>query len=286
MSSRAATVVAFGGNAMMRAGQAGTPAEQIANARAACGPLVERVARGDRLVLVHGNGPQVGVELAATGATLDVCVAATQGTMGYFLELALRDALRARGVEARIATLATLVRVERDDPAFAAPDKPVGPVGARRLVASPAPREVLDLGAIAALIDAGYLVIAGGGGIPVVRGPGGDLAGVEAVIDKDRTAALIGAALGARELFDLTAIDVVYREFGTARATPLPRLTVDEARRLLAEGQFPPGSMGPKVEAACAFLDAGGDSVLITAMDTLDAALRGDTGTRIDRRRT
>ncbi|MCK6550299.1 carbamate kinase [Myxococcota bacterium] len=313
MSTRAVTVVAFGGNAMMKKGESGAPEQQVRNAYVACAPLAGLVARGARLVLVHGNGPQVGRELdrgfAARGAVppvpLDVCVAATQGTMGYFIELAMRRALRDRNVEAKVATLATIVRVDADDPAFARPDKPIGPFysveeaervavergarftddagrGHRQVVPSPLPREVLDLGAVAALVDAGYLVIAGGGGgIPVVRRSDGLLHGVEAVIDKDHTAAVLAAALGARELVDLTAVDYVYRDFGKPGQRAIREMTVDEARRMFAEGQFPPGNMGPKVAAACKFLENGGDSVLISSMEHLALALAGEVGTRI-----
>jgi carbamate kinase len=289
------TVVAFGGNAMMEAGEAGTPAQQIAHARAACGPLAELVLRGERLVVVHGNGPQIGQEvrrglLAQSDVPplpLDALVAATQGIMGYFLELALRDAFRHVGVEAKVATLATLVVVSRGDPAFDAPDKPIGPVGQRRLVASPRPLEIVDASAVRALVDAGHLVIAcGGGGIPVARRAGGELRGVEAVIDKDHAAALLAAELGARELVVLTNVDCVYRHFATPRAEPLPHLSRDVALRMLDEGQFPPGSMGPKIRAACDFLaesNAASESVLISSMRDLPRALRGEVGTRIRR---
>lgn len=307
------TVVAFGGNAMWPRGERGSPAEQIAHARAACEPLAPRIANGERFVLVHGNGPQVGRELdrgflsraSVDPSPLDVCVAATQGTMGYFIELALREALQAVGLEARIATLATLVRVDADDPAFGHPDKPVGPFysaeeaariaaargvrfvedsgrGHRQVVASPIPREVLDLGAISALLDAGHVVIAGGGGgIPVVRRGDGHHVGVEAVVDKDHTAALIATALHAEVLVDLTGVDFVYRDFGKPTEEALPRLRLAEARALHAAGQFPPGSMGPKILATCTFLESGGGEVLISSMRKLEEALAGKVGTRI-----
>lgn len=313
MSARDVTVVAFGGNAMMRRGERGDPEEQIENARAACAPLAELILAGRRFILVHGNGPQVGRELdrgylardLVPALPLDASVAATQGTMGYFLELALRRALEARGVAAKIATLATLVAVDPADPALLRPDKPVGPFysreeaerigrergvtfaadadrGYRQVVASPRPRAVLDLGAIATLSDAGCVVIAGGGGgIPVVRGRDGQLRGVEAVIDKDHTAALIGRLLGARELIDLTSVDFVYRGFGGPAPVPLATLTLDEARRMVTSGELPAGSMGPKVAAACDFLEGGGERVLIGPMERLGEALAGRLGTRI-----
>jgi carbamate kinase len=284
------TVVAFGGNAMMEAGEAGTPDQQVAHARAACGPLAEICARGERLVVVHGNGPQIGQEVRR-GLTarevvpplpLDACVAATQGTMGYFLELALRDAFHEAGVPACIATLATLVVVDPSDPAFGAPDKPIGPVGQRRLVASPRPLEIVDASAIRALVDADHVAIAcGGGGIPVVRRADGSLHGVEAVIDKDHAAALLARELGARSLVILTNVDYVYRDHGKAGATPLPTLRRADALRMLGEGQFPAGSMGPKIQAACDFLAGGGESVLVSSMRHLASALRGEVGTRV-----
>jgi len=313
MSTHPVTVVAFGGNAMWPSGERGSPAEQIAHAHAACHPLASRIAAGERFVLVHGNGPQVGRELDrgfAARATidpvpLDVYVAATQGTMGYYLEIALREALRAAGAEARIATLATLVRVDEADPAFQHPDKPIGPFyseteaariahergarfvedagrGHRQVVPSPRPIEVLDLGAISALLDTRHVVIAGGGGgIPVVREASGALRGVEAVVDKDHTAALIATMLRARSLVDLTGVDFVYRDFGKPTQAALPRLTLDEALALHAAGQFPPGSMGPKILAACAFLQAGGGEVLISSMRGLEKALSHELGTRM-----
>ncbi len=291
------SIVAFGGNAMMPEGERGSAEEQLRRARSACRELAPLVARTGPMVLVHGNGPQVGREVdrnflaraEVPPLPLDACVASTQGTMGYFLELALRDALREAGVEARIATLATLVRVDQDDPAFGAPTKPVGTPGRhpRPRVPSPMPREILNLEAIRALVASGHHVIAGGGGgIPVTRGPEGTLAGIEAVIDKDHTASLLGRMLGARELIDLTNVDFVYRSFGRPDAQPLPRLSLEDARRLIDAGELPAGSMGPKIEAACAFLEGGGDAVLISSMAELGRALRGDVGTRITRTRT
>jgi carbamate kinase len=312
---RPVLVVAFGGNALLPGGAAGTKAEQIANARRACAPLVERLAAGDRLLLVFGNGPQVGHELLRSHAAraevppapLDVCVAATQGTMGFFLELALRAELTAAGHEVPVTSVITLVRVDADDPAFRAPDKPVGPFydageaerlhrdlgwvitedsgrGYRHRVPSPRPLELVDAQAVHDLLDAGHVVVAGGGGgIPVVRGPDGQLRGVEAVIDKDRTAALLGLAVGADELIDLTGVDCVYRGFTRPDRVALPRLTAAEAAALHREGEFPPGSMGPKIEAALDFLAGGGKEVLITSMSQLGPALRGEVGTRIVR---
>lgn len=307
------SIVAFGGNALWPPGRAGEFEAQVDAARSALAPLVRRVERGARLILVFGNGPQVGAELLrshlaqseVTPASLDVCVAATQGTMGYALERALRDALAERGVRASVATVSTLVRVDPEDPAFARPDKPVGPCytaaeasrlvtergfklrltphGHRRVVASPRPQEVLNLDVLRDLLNAGHVVIAGGGGgVPVRRAADGRWVGVEAVIDKDWTAALMGRALGAPELIDLTGVDYVQRGFGRADATALPTLSVAEARQLLAAGEFPPGSMGPKIEAALWFLERA-ERVLITSLERLGDALDGRCGTRLVR---
>lgn len=312
---RPVTVVAFGGNALLPKGAAGTKAEQIANARRACAPLVERLVRGERMLFVFGNGPQVGHELLRSHAAraevppapLDVCVAATQGTMGFFLELALRAELRAKGHDVPVTSVLTLVRVDPHDPAFQSPDKPVGPFydageaerlhrdlgwvitedsgrGHRHRVPSPKPLELVDAQAVHDLLDAGHVVVAGGGGgIPVVRAPDGELSGVEAVIDKDRTAALLGLAVGASELIDLTGVDFVYRGFSGPERVALPRLTAAQAAALHDAGEFPAGSMGPKIEAALDFLRGGGESVLITSMSSLGPALRGEVGTRIVR---
>jgi len=284
----ATIVVAFGGNALWPRGSRGEPAEQLAHARHACAPLVARLREGARVLLVFGNGPQVGAELLRSHAAraevapapLDVCVAATQGSMGYLLELALRAELARAKLDLPVTSVSTLVRVDLADPAFAAPDKPVGPFydaddaarlrdrgwtltaqpggGFRRVVPSPRPLELVDAAAIHALLDAGHVVLGGGGGgVPVARTAHGTLVGVEAVIDKDRTAALLGRMVGARELYDLTAIDYVYRSFGRADAVALPALTAAEARRLAAAGEFPAGSMGPKIDAALDFLATG-----------------------------
>ncbi|MBK8258436.1 MAG: carbamate kinase [Polyangiaceae bacterium] len=310
---RPVTVVAFGGNALLPKGAKGTKEEQIENARHACAPLVERLVKGDRLLLVFGNGPQVGHELLRShaaradlpSAPLDVCVASTQGTMGFFLELAFRAELVSAGVNVPVTSVLTLVRVDRNDPAFHNPDKPVGPFydaheaerlhsqlgwvitedsgrGYRHRVASPKPLELVDAQAVHDLLAAGHVVVAGGGGgIPVVREPSGELNGVEAVIDKDRTAALLGLAVGAVEMIDLTGVDCVYRKFTSPSPEALPNLTVVEARKLQANGEFPAGSMGPKMEAAIDFLEGGGKEVLITSMPMLSKALHGQAGTRI-----
>jgi carbamate kinase len=225
--------------------------------------------------------------------------------MGFLLEQALRNRLRGEGNGREVSTLLTLVVVDRDDPGFARPSKPIGPFfsrwraetlkrdhgwemvedagrGWRKVVASPRPLEVLGVPAIRSLVDLGHVVIAGGGGgIPVIRRPGGELAGCEAVIDKDYTSSLLARELAADLLIVLTTVPQVMRDFGTRRERPLPVLTLSEARRLLAEGEFPPGSMGPKIEAAAEFVAATGNRVLITDIASLPAAMVGETGTTI-----
>lgn len=305
--------VAFGGNALSLPIDRGRFDAQIERARAALAPLVPRIVRGDRVLLVHGNGPQVGHELLRGAALetlepppLDACVASTQGSMGYALERALRAELAAASVSVEIAALVTMVRVDASDPAMQHPDKPVGPFytqreaaqlkethawsmvedagrGFRRVVPSPRPIEVIGVSAVHALLDAGCVVVAGGGGgVPIAASGDGEV-GVEAVVDKDHTAALLGAAIGASLLVDLTSVDAVYRDFGTPRAMRIARMSVAEARSLAAEGQFPPGNMGPKIEASCAFLERGGERVIITSLGAVRAALDGEAGTLVTR---
>jgi len=310
---RPLAVVAFGGNALLHPDDLGTVEEQIRRADEAAGWLTDFVHRGYDLVVVHGNGPQVGqvliqMEEAATKVppgSLDVAVAQTQGSMGFLLETALRNRFRAEGHPRQVSILLSLVVVDDADPGFDRPSKPVGPFfsrwraenlqrdhgwqmvedsgrGWRKVVASPRPLEVLGADAVRGLLDSGHAVIAGGGGgIPVVRGEDGRLHGVEAVIDKDFTSALIARQLAADLFIILTSVAQVKRDFGTPRETALPVLTLVEARRLLDEGQFPPGSMGPKVEAAVEFVAATGQRVLITDIDHVSAALAGEGGTVI-----
>lgn len=259
---------------------------------------------------MHGNGPQVGTALLRVEATrgdlpavpLDVLVAETQGSIGYLLSRAIRNRLARRGRDVEVATVTTQVVVDAGDPAFSHPTKPVGPYypeaeaerlatahgwdmvavpgrGMRRVVASPLPRRVVELHTIADATRHGHVVIAGGGGgVPVIEDAEG-LSGVEAVIDKDRTAALIARSLRAAGFVILTAVDRVYRGFGTEDEEALPTLTVAAARRLLDGGEFPSGSMGPKVEAACDYAEHIGRPALITDAASLPRALRGQSGT-------
>jgi carbamate kinase len=296
------TVVALGGNAVLRAGDRGTAAEQRARIRETCvalAPLLE-----GEVVLTHGNGPQVGNELlrqerAAAEVPplpLYLAVAQTQAEIGALLATELAAVGRSA------ACLLTHVLVSGDDPAFEHPSKPIGPFykrsrarvleqergwtmvedagrGWRRTVPSPAPLEIVELGLVRALLATGAVAIAcGGGGIPVVRRDG-RLDGVDAVIDKDRASALLAVALGAERLVILTDVPALMRDFGNPTERPIAELAVDEAEALLPE--LPPGSMGPKVEAAIAFTGRSGGETLITSAEALAGALAGEAGTRI-----
>jgi carbamate kinase len=307
---RPLAVVAFGGNALQPPGDAGTTAEQLLRAREAVRMLLPILGRGYELIVVHGNGPQVGnlliqAELASgqiPPQTLDFCVAQTQGSLGFLLELAFANELPKAGFRKEVATFLTQVEVDAADPAFLSPTKPIGPFftkeraaelsekegwqmvedagrGWRKVVASPRPRAIRGVAVVAALINRGHIVIAGGGGgIPVVVSEEGEARGVEAVIDKDYTAAMLASSLSAEMLIILTGVERVFRDFGKPGQSPLPEIDVETARRMLEEGQFPPGSMGPKIDAAARFAATGG-RVLITRAESLDDALEGKTGT-------
>lgn len=306
-------VVAIGGNAISQAGGDDSVGQDYANLRRSLQSVVTLVERGYQVILTHGNGPQVGnqmirVELArgqAPDLPLDVVVADLQGGLGYMIERVLRNKFLRLGLEQPVCVLLTLVEVDRADAAFRRPTKFVGPVfaaeevaklraergwvmeedtgrGWRRVVASPQPIGIVERQLIRTLIDVGALVIVtGGGGIPVVRNKRGLLKGVEGVIDKDLASAVLGREVGARELLILTGVERVALDYGTPRQRELATLTAAEARAYLAAGHFPPGSMGPKIRAACQFVEEGGDRVLITDIFTLLDALEGKTGTWI-----
>jgi len=306
-------LVAFGGNAMLPEDQKGLQSEQMRNAARAAALMVHIVRKGYELIIVHGNGPQVGnlliqMEEAANKIppyTLDVCDAMTEGSMGFMLERALVNELRRRSIDKEVASLVTQVVVDKDDPAFAKPAKPVGPFyskfrgeqlarekgwtmvedagrGYRKVVPSPKPIDIVPNGIIRELVEAGRIVIAaGGGGIPVILNGNGLFEGVEAVIDKDYAASLLAREVKADLFIILTAIERVFINFGKPDQAEAPVLTVDEARRHLADGQFPPGSMGPKIRAAIEYIEAGGREVLITKDSHLKASLINRSGTRI-----
>jgi len=298
---------------MLPADVRGTAEEQYAYAKKAASILVDVVKKGYRLVVVHGNGPQVGNVLLQMEAAsdqipplpLDVCDAMTEGSMGYMLERAIVNEMRKNSLDRDVVTLLTQIVVDRNDPAFGNPTKPIGPFynsdrakqlikennwmmkedsgrGFRRLVPSPMPVDIVPKGIIRSLLNAGAIVIAaGGGGIPVFINSNGLLEGVEAVIDKDFASSLIAREEGVDLFVILTGIDMVYENFGTDHARPLKTIDVETARHMLAHGQFPAGSMGPKIAAAIEYIDGGGDEVLITSAAKLRAALMKRSGTRI-----
>ena len=312
-------VVALGGNAVSPPGQEGNIPQQYASTRRAVQPLANLLLAGRRLAITHGNGPQVGnvmrrVEIAAQHHVyplpLDTVVADTQAGMGYMIGQCLMNELASRGRPRVCSTIITTVCVDGDDPAFANPTKPVGPVltreqagqhasrdgwkvvqdaagGWRRVVPSPWPREIVEMATIARLVEMGETVIAaGGGGIPVVRDAQGRYSGVEAVIDKDRTSALLAVGIGADVLAFVTGVAYVHRGFGTPDASPIERLTVRQARAMLEAGQFSAGSMGPKIEAAVEFIERSGRAdaqAVITSCEQVEAALGGVGGTRVVR---
>jgi carbamate kinase len=302
-------LLALGGNAMTSADGRARPEDQIAAARVAMRGVAELVASDIDVVVTHGNGPQVGNllvknEIAASvvpPVPLDWCGAQTQATLGFVLMNALDDALRERGVQRRSATVVTRTRVDAGDPGFTRPTKPIGRYlpadeaavlvehgetwedrgerGWRRVVASPEPREILDAAAVRALVEAGFVVVAnGGGGVPVVREDGA-LRGVEAVIDKDLGAALLAQTVDADVLVVATDVPNAVLRFGTPDAEPLGRVDVRRMRALAAEGHFASGSMGPKVEAACRFVEQGGTRAVITDLADILDAVAGETGT-------
>jgi carbamate kinase len=323
---RRVIVVAFGGNAITRSNERGTVEEQRANVRVMCEEVLPLVLGGYRVVLIHGNGPQVGslalqVEagraLGVPDQPFDVLGAMTEGQIGYLIQQTLGNLLtehladlpeadRRAGLSGRpdVVSLVTQVLVAADDPAFQHPTKPIGPFydrataeglaaekgwtvvqdsdrGWRRVVPSPQPIEVIEAVAIRALIGSGAIVVAGGGGgIPVVREDSGTLRGVEAVIDKDLAAERLASLVGADTLVLLTGVPRVALEYGTPSQRDLSSVTIAEAERYLADGQFPAGSMGPKVKAATRFLLNGGQEAIVTAPEVLAAALAGTEGTR------
>jgi carbamate kinase len=306
-------VLALGGNALIRAGEAGTLEDQRRRLSQALAPTADLVTAGFALVITHGNGPMVGnllLQMECARATvppmpLFISDADTEGGLGYLIQQCLVNELRRRGQAQSVVTVVTQVLVSAADPAFAAPDKPIGPFypageagrlkaergwqlledagrGWRRVVPSPRPLAIIEQDVISYLLRGGIIVIAaGGGGVPVIRQPDGDLAGVEAVIDKDRAAAVLAREISADLLIFLTAVEYAYVDYRQPGQRPLRTLNCAEAREFLEAGHFAAGSMGPKIESALDFLSQGGQRVLITHPESLAAALQGRTGTHI-----
>jgi carbamate kinase len=308
-------VIALGGNAILPLGKRGTFDEQVAVTRQTMDQVAQLALEGHEIVMSHGNGPVVGNEVLRGDAgeqlhgipamPMFVCGADSQGGLGFLIQQSLQNALLAVGLERSVASVVTQVTVDPDDPAFASPTKPIGPFydeaqarvvaqengwtvvedagrGWRRVVPSPRPIAVVEWPAIKAMLDAGVLVVAvGGGGIPVVRAVDGQLTGVDAVIDKDRASDLLGRLVEADTLMIVTQIDRVFLRFGQPDAEALDVLDTARARELLAAGEFPPGSMGPKIESALGFLEHGGREVIITDPPNILEAVAGRAGTRI-----
>ncbi len=305
-------LIAVGGNSLIRAGEKGTISEQLANTRRTARAIIGIIRRGYQVVVTHGNGPQVGAALLRAERAsdqvyshpLDVCDATTQGEIGYLLQQSVHNELADAGLDLPVVTVLSQVVVRRDDPAMNHPTKPIGPFysradaetkkrllgweivedaarGYRRVVPSPEPVEIVEEDVIRALLERGVLVIAvGGGGIPVVRADG-TLAGIEAVIDKDRASALLAARLGVDLFVISTDADCVYLDYKRPTQRPIARATAGEMEAHYAAGQFPPGNMGPKIESALRFLRSGGKEVIITSYERLCEAVDGEAGTHI-----
>ena len=306
-------VVALGGNAITREFEEGNIYQQFANTRRSLVSVLEMIAEGYRMILTHGNGPQVGNALIRVEECrhlvppipLGVLVADTEGGMGYMIEQSLQNMLHRRGIRKKVITLLNQVVVDKNDPSILNPTKFVGPFfktadlkrlrsergwvmkrdstrGWRRVVPSPIPLEIVEMDTIRYLLDAGCVLIAcGGGGIPVYIEEDRTYEGIDGVIDKDRVAAVLARDVGAHELHLLTVVDKVALNFGTPEQVDLDRITASRMREHLEDGEFPPGSMGPKIEAALQFLEEGGEEVMISSVERATEARHGKTGTRI-----
>lgn len=306
-------LIAVGGNSLIRAGEKGTLAEQSANARATAKSIAKMIEQGWEVVITHGNGPQAGAALLRSERasnevythTLDMCVATTQSEIGYIMQRELEFELKQLSLKKLVATIPTMVLVDKNDKAFKNPTKPIGPFyeknvaeqkrrmlgwdivedaarGYRRVVASPEPIEVLQLEVISKSIEMGIVVIAlGGGGIPVAYGENGEILGMEAVIDKDRSSALLAKNLNVDLFIISTDTDQVYLNYKTDRQKGIRKATAEEMQRYLDEGHFPAGSMGPKIESAIKFIKDGGKKVIITSYEYLMDSLDEKAGTHI-----
>jgi carbamate kinase len=306
-------LIAIGGNSLIRAGERGTIEEQLANAHATAKSIAQMIKMGWRVVITHGNGPQAGAALIrserAAGEvythTLDMCVATTQSEIGYILQLAMEHELRAVGIDKLVTVVPTMVAVDPNDPAFQKPSKPIGPFyskeialekkeklgwdivedaarGYRRVVPSPEPCEVLQLEVIKKIIDLDIITIAlGGGGIPVVKKEDGSIIGCEAVIDKDRSSALLANGLNVDLFIISTDADQVYVNYKKPDMKGLRHTTTEELQKYYDEGHFPAGSMGPKVESVIRFIKNGGKKAIITSFECLMEALEEKAGTHV-----
>ncbi len=306
-------IIAIGGNALMKAGEQGTIAQQFANSRETCDQLIQLIGMGYKFIITHGNGPQVGFALrrhenardVIPPSPLGICVAETVGSMGYMLQQTMQNTVKKKGLKIDTVTVITQVVVDKNDPSFSNPTKPIGQFfskeeidmkvskenwnvmedsgrGWRRVVPSPKPLRIVEKDTIGHLLEKGKIVIAcGGGGLPTMEYDDGTLDGVEAVIDKDYASSKLAQQLGLDEFILMTSVDKVSINFGKPDEVKLDTMTVAQAKQYFAEGQFPPGSMGPKIEAAIEFLENGGKKVIIASNDALIEAIRGEAGTSI-----
>ncbi|MDG6900637.1 MAG: carbamate kinase [Nitrososphaerota archaeon] len=307
-------VIALGGNALEEPGQHASYESEEVNVKKACSQMLEIIEHGHQLVITHGNGPQVGyLELQQASVPnvpvqpLHVLGAMTQGEIGYLIQRELGNLLRSKSIKRRVVSVVTQTLVDKDDPAFSAPSKPIGPVydeagaaqqtargyvmknvvlkggsGFRRIVPSPEPIRIIEAELISSLAETGSIVVAsGGGGIPVVQKPNGDLEGVDAVIDKDLSAEKLAEAVGADLLLILTNVERVKLDYGKPGERDVESMTVAEAKKHMKEGQFAPGSMGPKVLACVRYAEWGGRPGIITSLERAILALDGKEGTRI-----
>jgi len=315
MKKEPITIISIGGNTLIRKGEKGTIEEQFEHTEKCMAYIAKMASQGKRIVITHGNGPIVGNIVIRNEAAKDIippmplyiCNADSEGGIGFMLQQALYNQLEKLNAHRDVATIVTQVVVDKNDPAFSKPAKPIGPFytkeeaerikqqkgwtihedsnrGYRRVVPSPKPLKVIEADIIKRLAMDGVIVIAaGGGGVPVVEVNEGKLQGIDAVIDKDLTTAVLANAIGAETFIDLTQTDSVYINYGKQNQKPLNRPALSEVKKYLTRGEFPPGSMGPKIEAAIEFLETGGKEVIITTPELVEAAMKGKAGTRITR---
>jgi len=306
-------LIALGGNALLQAGEKGTAEDQLKHVKETAKHFLQIIKEGYSICVTHGNGPQVGAILLQNELSsktipsmpLDICGAETQGFIGYMIQRLTFNEIAKEKEDIKVVTILTQVLVDKEDNAFKNPSKPVGPYyskdesqrletekkwsmveqigkGDRRCVPSPEPKEIIEASSIQSLFDQNIIVVAcGGGGIPVIKNDDGTLTGVEAVIDKDKTASVLAKTINADVLMILTDVEKAYINFHKPDQKPLDNITIKEARTYLEENQFGKGSMGPKIEAACRFVEAGGKRSIITSLDHAIAALNGKTGTII-----
>jgi len=306
-------VIALGANALIKKGQKGTIYEQFANTRRSAKSIVKMIKEGWDVVITHGNGPQVGAILLQNKVAKDltpamplgICVAESEGLIGYMIQQCLSNALKKEQIEKPVIALITQVIVDQDDPSLSHPTKPIGPYynedeaiqlrkegcqmtcqprGWRMVVPSPDPKQIVEGESIRKMLDEGIIVIAsGGGGMPVVEKENGGLDGLEAVIDKDLTAERLAEAVEAELLLILTDVEKVYLHYGTPKQKTLDKISLKELKNYYETSHFPPGSMGPKILAAIRFLESGGKKVIVANIEKGWEALQGETGTLIVR---